>query len=102
MFFKPLEVWEIRGADITVSPVSPAARGLASAQRGLSLRFPRFIRVREDKSIEHASTPEFLHEIYQRQQGHNTKGVDEGDLVDLEMESSVADEDSEYSHDSSH
>lgn len=50
-----LQVWEIRGADLTLSPVYTAAAGLVSAERGLSLRFPRFIKVREDKSIEQAS-----------------------------------------------
>ena len=47
---------------ITLSPVSVAALGLVSESRGLSLRFPRFIRVRDDKgqAIEQASSPEFL------------------------------------------
>ena len=55
--FEPLEVWELRFADLTLSPVYPAARGLVSEDRGLSCRFPRFIRRREDKGVEQASTP---------------------------------------------
>ena len=35
--------------------------------RGLSLRFPRFIRRRDDKSIDEASTVEFLVALYERQ-----------------------------------
>jgi DNA ligase-1 len=79
---------------VTVSPVSNAARGLISAERGLSLRFPRFIRLREDKHLEQASTPEFLAGIYraQRARGTNTKGADDGDLIDIELQESEMDE----------
>ncbi|KAG6903074.1 hypothetical protein C0995_006261 [Termitomyces sp. Mi166 len=92
VYFKPMEVWEIRGAElsivlsITSSPVSVAAKGLIFASRGLSIRFPRFIKVREDKLIEHASTPAFLAKLWRIQEA---KGItqnfnDEGELVDIE------------------
>lgn len=58
IWFHPGEVWEIRGADITLSPVYRAGLGLASEERGFSIRFPRFMKVREDKSIEEASSTE--------------------------------------------
>ncbi|KAI0374018.1 ATP-dependent DNA ligase [Pilatotrama ljubarskyi] len=88
VYFKPQEVWEIRGADITISPVSVAALGLVSQTRGLSLRFPRFISVREDKGIEDASTPEFLAKMYRDQQsaGKDQTGADEGELVDVDLD----------------
>ncbi|KIP10885.1 hypothetical protein PHLGIDRAFT_100459 [Phlebiopsis gigantea 11061_1 CR5-6] len=94
VYFKPQEVWEIRGADVTVSPVSVAALGLVSAARGLSLRFPRFIKVREDKKIENASTPEFLANVYHSQQGKGEHGggVDDGDLVDVDVDESEVEE----------
>jgi DNA ligase-1 len=66
-WFEPHEVWEIRAADITVSPVHLSAVGLASPDRGLSLRFPRFIRVRADKGIEQATGPDELHAAFLRQ-----------------------------------
>lgn len=113
VYFKPTEVWEIRGAEsallfhsqqalaknlcsVTLSPVSVASMGLISDSRGLSLRFPRFIRVREDKNIEQASTSEFLANMWKNQQGKQAKqnGADEGDLVDVDFEE-VAEE--EYS-----
>jgi DNA ligase 1 len=74
---------------VTVSPVSVAARGIISAERGLSLRFPRFIRVRDDKSIQDASTPEFLAGIYNQQQARGTsaQGADDGMLLDAELSS---------------
>lgn len=60
VWFEPREVWEVRGADITLSPVYPAAKGLVSEERGLSMRFPRFLRRREDKGPEQASGPKQL------------------------------------------
>lgn len=60
IWFEPKEVWEIAFADITLSPTYSAAMGLVNEDRGLSLRFPRFLRKRNDKSIEEASTPQFL------------------------------------------
>lgn len=73
---------------VTESPVSIAALGLASSTRGLSLRFPRFIKVRDDKSIEEANTPSYLAELRRSQQGKgkNRPGNDDGDLIDAEAE----------------
>jgi len=84
VYFRPHEVWEIRGADVTVSPVSVAAKGLVSENRGLSLRFPRFVRIREDKSVEDASSTDFLAGMYREQQGRGTVqgGTDDGQLID--------------------
>jgi len=63
IWFEPREVWEVAFADITVSPTYTAAGQFMDGEgggKGLSLRFPRFVRRREDKGIEEASTPEFL------------------------------------------
>ncbi|KXN91067.1 DNA ligase 3 [Leucoagaricus sp. SymC.cos] len=84
VYFRPQEVWEIRGADITLSPISVAAKGLVSTSRGLSLRFPRFLKIRGDKSVEQASTPEFLATIWNRQQGSH-RGGDGDDLIDVDF-----------------
>ncbi|KAH6914299.1 DNA ligase [Coprinopsis sp. MPI-PUGE-AT-0042] len=93
VYFKPKEVWEIRGADITDSPVSIAARGLVPGNRGLSLRFPRFIRLRPDKAIEEANSPDFLVNIWRQQRGKPAAtGADEGDLVDYMSEESIVEE----------
>jgi len=95
VYFRPSEVWEIRGADVTLSPVSLAALGEVSSARGLSLRFPRFVRVREDKRPEHATTSQFLAQMYRGQQntGKDTTGVDDGDLIDMEVEGEAQTED---------
>lgn len=52
---------------ITLSPVYPAGASYIGGERGLSLRFPRFIRIREDKGVDEATTAEELAEMYRRQ-----------------------------------
>ena len=52
------------------------------------------MKIRDDKSIENASTPEFLAGMYRSQQGKDQDrgGVDDGDLVDVDMHNSEAEE----------
>lgn len=78
VWFEPQEVWEIAFADITLSPVYTAALGLVSEERGLSLRFPRFLKKRNDKSIEEASTSEFLAGLWRKQEAKAPAAVNEG------------------------
>lgn len=73
---------------MTLSPVSLAALGEVSSTRGLSLRFPRFICVRADKTPEDATTAQLLAQMYRDQEnrGRPLRGADDGDLVDVEAE----------------
>jgi DNA ligase-1 len=63
--------------------------------KGLSLRFPRFIRIREDKSVEMASTPALLVRLWlsQEHKGQSAAmgGIDEGELIDY-VEEEIEDE----------
>lgn len=52
---------------ITLSPVYPAAASLLGSERGLSMRFPRFMKRRDDKSWEQASTSQQFADMYRRQ-----------------------------------
>lgn len=67
VWFDPCEVWEIKGADLTVSPVHQAALGMVHISKGVGLRFPRFIRVREDKDPVDATTPDVIADLFLKQ-----------------------------------
>lgn len=67
MWFPPVLVWEIRGADFTVSPVHQAAIGLVHSSRGISIRFPRFIRSVLDRNPEECSTAAEIAEMFHSQ-----------------------------------
>ena len=69
VWFEPREVWEVAFADVTLSPTYTAARGLTpeNPARGLSLRFPRFLRRRDDKCPDDASSAAFLAALWRKQ-----------------------------------
>ncbi|WOH10273.1 hypothetical protein DCAR_0729740 [Daucus carota subsp. sativus] len=67
MWFNPELVWEIRGAEFSISPVHHAAIGLVHPSRGLSIRFPRFVRSRPDRKPEECSTAMDIAEMFNSQ-----------------------------------
>ncbi|KAA8491751.1 DNA ligase 1 [Porphyridium purpureum] len=67
VWFEPCAVWEVLCADLSLSPVYAAAEGMVEEGKGIALRFPRFIRERDDKGPEQASDAEQIKELYVRQ-----------------------------------
>ncbi|XP_050372696.1 DNA ligase 6 isoform X2 [Argentina anserina] len=67
VWFSAELVWEIRGADFTVSPVHQAALGLVHPSRGISIRFPRYIRTVIDRKSDECSTASDIAEMFHSQ-----------------------------------
>jgi len=61
VWFEPKIVMEVLGAEITRSPIHACA---VKEEKGLAIRFPRFIRFRDDKKAEQATTNKEIVGIY--------------------------------------
>jgi len=67
VWFEPTVVLEILGAEITLSPIHTCAYNRLRKSSGLAVRFPRFIRYRDDKAPEDSTKVEEVEEMYRSQ-----------------------------------
>ncbi|KAK6205317.1 ATP-dependent DNA ligase [Scheffersomyces amazonensis] len=69
VWFEPTTVFEVLAADFSLSPIYKAAH--QEYGKGISLRFPRFLRIRDDKGIEDATSSTQVSEFYRSQANIN-------------------------------
>jgi DNA ligase-1 len=68
VWFEPVVVIEVLGAEITLSPIHTCAMDSVRKDSGLAIRFPRFTgNYRVDKAAEDATTSAEIVEMYQKQ-----------------------------------
>lgn len=60
VWIEPKYVWEVKAASLSLSPIYSAG----SHEQGISLRFPRFIRERQDKTATDATTSNQIQRMY--------------------------------------
>ena len=81
VWFNAKVVWELQAADLTKSSKHMGALGIVDPERGIGLRFPRFIRERPDKKPEGATNAEQIADMYRSQDLNEVGGAD-GDEED--------------------
>ncbi|XP_043706255.1 DNA ligase 1 [Telopea speciosissima] len=82
VWFEPSEVWEVKAADLTISPVHCAGIGVVDPNKGISLRFPRLVRVRKDKIPEQATSSDQVADMYRAQKHNGANNQDEDENED--------------------
>lgn len=87
VWFEPKYVWEVKAADLTLSPRYKAAAdefmGTShGAGKGISLRFPRYIKSRDDKKPEEATATRQVAEMYRRQESVSKDTAGKGGVDD--------------------
>ncbi|KAJ9488211.1 hypothetical protein VN97_g5074 [Penicillium thymicola] len=86
VWFEPRLVWEVKTADLTLSPRYQAAadefQGSTDAGKGVSLRFPRYIKSRDDKKPDEATTTRAVAEMYRKQEAVTKDTTTKGGVDD--------------------
>jgi DNA ligase-1 len=66
-WFDAVQVWEVQAADLSISPIHSSGNTLRGDGKGIGLRFPRFMRIRDDKSCEDATSSEQILQMFDDQ-----------------------------------
>ncbi|CAK0800833.1 unnamed protein product [Prorocentrum cordatum] len=79
VWLEACQVWEIKAADLSISPVHTSAFGVKADGKGIGLRFPRFLRVRDDKGPEDSTGADQIVEMFEAQASVGNDGGGGGD-----------------------
>ena len=71
VWIQPTKVYEIQGADLSTSPIHTCALDEIKKDTGIAIRFPRFIRFRDDKNPEQTTTTSEIIAAYKNQRTKN-------------------------------
>ncbi|XP_058778874.1 DNA ligase 1-like [Vicia villosa] len=98
VWFEDSEVFEVKASDLTCSLEYQAAIGLVYSDKGISLRFPRLVRVRTaNKAPDQASSSKLVAEMYkaqaQKQESHGQSKMTNKDEDESHEQSNIMDED---------
>lgn len=66
-WFSPKLVFEIKIADIQVSPIHTCGITISKNSKGIGMRFPRFVRKRTDKKEKNATTSQQIYQMFSDQ-----------------------------------
>ncbi|KAJ1422633.1 hypothetical protein B484DRAFT_398989 [Ochromonadaceae sp. CCMP2298] len=66
-WFDTAKVWELQAADLSKSSVHSGGQGRLEGGRGIGLRFPRYLKDRDDKKPEMATTAEQIVDMFYSQ-----------------------------------
>eukprot|EP00792_Barthelona_sp_PAP020_P006019 TRINITY_DN2883_c0_g1_i1.p1 TRINITY_DN2883_c0_g1~~TRINITY_DN2883_c0_g1_i1.p1 ORF type:complete len:691 (+),score=166.51 TRINITY_DN2883_c0_g1_i1:56-2128(+) len=67
VWLEPIQVWEVKAADFTLSPTYKCKFGALQPNKGISVRFNRFERKRPDKQPQNATTVDQVLNMYNDQ-----------------------------------
>ena len=68
VWFEPKYVFEVRGAELTLSPIHTASWNKLKSSAGIAVRFPTFTgNIKHDRKPEDATTTDELEKLYKQQ-----------------------------------
>lgn len=76
VWLTPTEVWEIKATQLTTSLAylcGSELLGNGDSGKGLALRFPRFVRLRPDKTPRQATDSEQVVELFRQTTNHSNQ-----------------------------